>query len=167
MSEPAFRLEALRGQDRESFSCGVEPLDRYLKRQASQDARRRVRACFVAVEASSGRVVGYYTLSGSGLPLSGFPEEIARRLPRYPTVPVARVGRLAVDASQRGRGLGAALLFDAASRAARSDVAVFGLLVDSKSDEASAFYRHLGFCPVPDGDGQFVIPIATLLAVLS
>ena len=141
-----FRIETLDpGHARDGFSCGIAALDEYLARQASQDMLRRVSACYVAIEASSGRLAGYYTLAASGVPLTDLPEALAKRLPRYPSVPVARIGRLAVDQSFQGKKLGGALLADAAVRAKRSEVAVFALVVDAKSDGAAAFYRHHGF----------------------
>jgi ribosomal protein S18 acetylase RimI-like enzyme len=142
----AFRLEALgASHSREGFACGVEALDAYFARNATQDVRRRASACYVAVEASSGKVAGYYTLAAGGVPLTDLPEALTKRLPRYPSVPVARVGRLAVDKVFHGQKLGSALLVDAAVRATRSEVAVFALVVDAKDDAAEAFYRHHGF----------------------
>lgn len=142
----AFRLEVLATRhDRGGFSCGVEALNLYLERQAMQDVRRRVSACYVAVEAGTGKVAGYYTLAASGVPIADLPEALGKRLPRYPSVPVARLGRLAVDEAFHGQRLGGALLADAALRAMRSEVAVFALVVDAKDDAAEAFYRHHGF----------------------
>ncbi len=120
-------------------------LDAYFARQATQDVRRRASACFVAVEAGTGKVAGYYTLAAGGVPLTDLPAALAKRLPRYPSVPVARIGRLAVDMVFHGRKLGGALLADAAIRAMRSEVAVFALMVDAKDDAAEAFHRHHGF----------------------
>ena len=141
-----FRVEPLSPvHARDSFSCGVPALDHYLARQATQDIRRRVSACYVAVDVSSGKIAGYYTLAAGGVPLTDLPEALAKKLPRYPFVPVARVGRLAVDRAFHGKKLGGALLADAAVRAARSEVAVFALVVDAKDGAAEAFYRHHGF----------------------
>ena len=142
----AFRVDVLGpGHARDEVSCGVQALDQYFARQATQDARRRASACYVAVEAGSGKVAGYYTLAAGGVPLTDLPDSLTKRLPRYPSVPVARVGRLAVDLAFRGQKLGAALLADAAVRALRSEVVVFALVVDAKDDAAEAFYRHHGF----------------------
>ena len=142
----AFRLEVLgASHSREGFACGVEALDAYFARQATQDVRRRASACYVAVEARTGKVAGYYTLAAGGVPLTDLPETLTKRMPRYPSVPVARVGRLAIDKLFQGQKLGAALLADAAVRAMRSEVAVFALVVDAKDDVAEAFYRHHGF----------------------
>jgi ribosomal protein S18 acetylase RimI-like enzyme len=79
--------------------------------------------------------------------LNDMPQDIVERLPRYPAVPVARLGRLAVDQADQGRRLGSAMLWDAITRAARSEVAVFALAVDAKDERAAAFYRHHGFAP--------------------
>ena len=142
----AFRLEVLSAQhDRDSFDCGVEALNIYFARQAAQDVRRRASACYVALDAKTAKLAGYYTLAAAGVPLTDLPESLIKQLPRYPSVPVARVGRLAVDQAFHGKKLGGALLADAAVRAARSEVAVFALVVDAKDDAAEAFYLHHGF----------------------
>lgn len=155
-----FRLEALGpGHDRSAFSCGVEALDRYLVSQASQDMRRRVSVCYVAIEVSSGRVAGFYTLAAGAVPLNELPPALSQRLPRYPSVPVARIGRLAIDQGFQGQKLGGALLADAALRAARSEVAVFALIVDAKDDAAVAFYRHHGFQAFGGNHRQLVVPL--------
>ena len=97
------------------------------------------------MEVGSGKVAGCHTLAAGGVPLTDLPEALARRLPRYPCVPVAGVGRLAVDRSFHGQKLGGALLADAGVRAMRPEAAVFALVVDAKDDASVAFYRHHGF----------------------
>lgn len=159
----AFRIETLRADhDRERFACGSDALDRYLREQASQDVRRRAGACYVAVDNAAGTVVGYYTLGAAGVPLTDMPVAMAKKLPRYPSVPVARLGRLAISLDFRGRRLGAALLWDAALRAARSEVAVFALVVDAKDEAAEAFYLHHGFIGFGNQPRQLVLALATL-----
>ena len=117
----AFALLPLDGRDRSGFASGVEPLDRYFRTQVSQDVRRRVAACTVAVEQATQAIAGFYTLSAADVPVADVAPELTRRLPRYPTLPAARLGRLAVDARFRGRQLGTALLADAVRRAAGSE----------------------------------------------
>ena len=142
----AFRLEVLGASHaRDGFACGADALDVYFAHQAAQDVRRRASACYVVVETSSNKVAGYYTLAAGGVPSTDLPETLIKRLPRYPSVPVARVGRLAVDKAFHGQKLGGALLADAAVRAMRSEVAMFALVVDAKDDAAETFYRHHGF----------------------
>ena len=86
---------------------------------------------------------------------------MARRLPRYPTVPTVRIGRLAVDQRFQGRGLGAALLADAASRTLKGDVAAFTLLVGAKNDQAVAFYQRFGFRTLASQPRTLFLPLAT------
>ncbi len=159
MSDYPFTIEPLGNQERTGFSCGVEPLDRYLHTQVKQDGRRRVSACYIALEAATGRIAGYYTLSAAEVPLLDIPSELGRKLPRYPAVPVARVGRLAVDHRYRGQKLGSVLLLNAAVRAARSEVAVYALVVDAKDEDAAAFYRHHGFVAYGTTTRQLMVPI--------
>ena len=162
-----FRVEMLGpAHARQGFRCGIEALDRYLAHQAGQDVRRRVSACYVAIETENGRVAGYYTLAAASVPLSDLPEALAKRLPRYPAVPVARVGRLAVAQAFQGRKLGSALLADAALRAARSEVAVFAMVVEAKDDAAAAFYRHHGFESLGGKARRLVMPLKHFAAIV-
>jgi GNAT superfamily N-acetyltransferase len=159
-----FLIEPLSAShDRASFSCGVDALDRYFHKRVTQDVRRSVTACYVAVEVSQARIAGYYTLAAAGIPLADMPAALATRLPRYPSVPVARLGRLALDQAYRGRKLGSALLWDAVQRSARSEVAVFALVVDAKDDQAETFYRHHGFVPFGSQPVQLVLPLASFV----
>jgi predicted N-acetyltransferase YhbS len=113
----------------------------------------------VVINAVTSRVAGYYTLAAGGVLLSDLPEALTKRLPRYPSVAVARLGRLAVDEAYRGRKLGAALLWDAVARSMRPEVAVFALVVDAKDVSAESFYRHHGFIAFGGGAGQLVLPL--------
>ena len=141
-----YSIEALGPQhERKAFTSGVDALDRYFREQVTQDIRRLATSCYVARDAATGLVAGYYTIAAGSVPLTELPENVAKRLPRYPSVPVARLGRLAVDQAHRGRGLGATLLWDAMLRAHRSELAVFAVAVDAKDEQAEAFYRHHGF----------------------
>lgn len=139
-----FRIEALSGHNRLEFNCGVEPLDRYFREIVTQDIRRRTTACFVAVDDKE-KIAGYYTLAAGSVALTDLPEQLSKRLPRYPSVSIARLGRLAVDVAYRGQKLGAVLLWDAVLRASRSELMAYGLVVDAKDDQAEAFYLHHGF----------------------
>lgn len=154
-----FRIEALSDRHhRKGFASASEPLSRYLHTQVSQDVRRRITTCWVAVSAewsverSAERqagelapVLAYYTLAASSVLLTDLPAETTKKLPRYPSVPVARVGRLAVHQRLAGQRLGSALVWDARQRAMSSALAAFAMVVDAKDEVAAAFYRHLGF----------------------
>ena len=162
MTEP-FIVELLhRRHDRAGFACGVAALDQYLQTQAMQDVRRRVAACYVALETpGETKIAGYYTLAAGGIPLADLPKSLAKRLPRYPSVPVARLGRLAVARAYQGRKLGSSLLWSAGTRASRAELAAFALVVDAKDDRAAAFYRHHGFEPLESQPRQLVLPLST------
>ena len=161
-----FEIRALSGEhDRRGFASGSEPLDRYFREFATQDVMRRLSNCFVAV-ADTGVIAGYYTFAATGVPLSELPAEEARRLPRYPLVPAGLIGRLAVDLAYKGRGLGAALVMNAAARAARADPAIFAIIVEAKDDSAVAFYEHLQFRRFASRPMTLFLPLATALAAM-
>jgi ribosomal protein S18 acetylase RimI-like enzyme len=147
---------------RAEFSSGVEALDRYFREQVTQDVRRRATSCYVALDLATSKVAGYYTLAAASIALTDLPEHLAKRLPRYPAVPVARLGRLGVDLAYRGRQLSGSLLWDAAMRALRSDIAIYALVVDAKDDEAVRFYFHHGFATFGSLPNQLVLPLANL-----
>ena len=147
--------------DRSGFACGVEPLDRYFRTQVSQDIVRRVTACFVATDAN-GQVAGYYTLASASVLLTSLPEARAKKLPRYPSIPAVRMGRLAVDQGFQSEGLGAALLADALRRAVAAEIAAYAFLVDAKDASAARFYAHHGFMALPDQPLCLFIALATV-----
>jgi len=160
VSAAPFLIAALDARhDRTVFNSGSEPLDRYLREQVTQDIRRRVAACFVAL--SEQRIAGYYTLASASLLLADLPASTGKKLPRYPTVPAVRMGRLAVDQAFKRQGLGAALLADALERAIRSEIAAYVLMVDAKDGSAAAFYRHHGFIALPSSPLALFLPLAT------
>jgi GNAT superfamily N-acetyltransferase len=145
--------------DRANFSCGVAVLDRYIRELATQDIRRRVSNCFVAVD-TAGKVAGYYTLAATSLPLPELAPDHARRLPRYTAFPACLVGRLAVDQALRGQGLGGALLVDAMARALRAEPAIFAMIVDAKDEAAVRFYLHHGFQRFVSRPMSLYLPLA-------
>ena len=165
-TEP-FRIEPLSSaHDRSRFTSGSAPLDRYFGEQASQDIKRRIAKCLVAVSVQTGEVAGFYTLTSASVALDAFSPEMARKLPRYPVVPAALLGRLAVARSFQGRGLGSALLGDALLRVARVELGVFAMLVDAKDDGTQRFYERYGFTLLPGEARRLCLPIATALRVL-
>jgi GNAT superfamily N-acetyltransferase len=155
-----FIIEPLAARhDRTRFACGVDPLDRYFRERAGQDVRRRATACFVARDVATDRIAGFYTLAAGGVLLTEMPLRLAKRLPRYPTVPVARLGRLAVALAYHGLKLGAALLWDAIDRASRSEIAAYALVVDAKDEQAEDFYPHHGFVAFGETSRTLILPL--------
>jgi predicted GNAT family N-acyltransferase len=152
--------------DRTAFTCGVVALDQYFHEQVSQDMRRRVTSCFVALT-QDGTIAGYYTLASTSVALSDLPAAVAKKLPRYPLVPAVRMGRLAVSAAQRGTGLGAALLANANQRACRAEIAAYAFVVDAKDAKAAAFYAYHGLQTLPDRALTLFMPLASVLPLVS
>jgi GNAT superfamily N-acetyltransferase len=86
------------------------------------------------------------------------PSNVGKKLPCYPTVASVRLGRLAVDEAFKGQGLGGALLADALTQAARSEIAAYALIADAKNEAAARFYQHHGLnrdFPLGPQEGQF------------
>lgn len=158
----SYAIAVLDGShDRSNFDCGISALNTYLQRQSRQDIRRKVAVCFVAIHGDSGQLAGYYTLSAASVALSDLPNDVAKKLPRYPSIPCARLGRLAVSVDHRGKGLGGALLFDALKRSIEADLAAFAMIVDAKDDAAAEFYRHHGFIEFAEKPKALFLPLAT------
>ena len=146
--------------DTASFNCGREPLDNYIRRYASQDIRRNVARVFVATpEKNPQQLAGFFTLSAGSVSCSSLPASLARKLPLYP-VPVARIGRLAVDLKFQRKGIGSILLADACQKVsqASSVLAVAGIIVDAKDDVAIAFYKHFGFILLQGQSVRMMLP---------
>ncbi|MDR2688929.1 MAG: GNAT family N-acetyltransferase [Azoarcus sp.] len=162
MNRAPFQLAPLdAAYDRAAFNSDSEVLNRYLREQAAQDIRRRVAACFVALTDEK-RIAAYYTLASASLLLADLPASTGKKLPRYPSVPAVRMGRLAVDQAFKGQGLGGALLADALDRAVRSEIAAYALMVDAKDEASAAFYLHHGFIALPDSSRTLFLPLATV-----
>jgi GNAT superfamily N-acetyltransferase len=163
---PGFerRVEPLNpSHRRDTFHSGEPELDNYLHRQAGQDARRKVAAPFV-LAGEDGSILGYYTLSAYSVRAAALPEAVAKRLPRYPLLPATLLGRLAVDLSCRGLGLGRFLLMDALHRSWRntSEVASVAVVVDALDARAREFYLHHEFQPLADHPAKLFLPMAAI-----
>lgn len=163
-----YRIEPLSDDhDRSGFTSGSAALDRYFRAQVSQDVRRRIATCFVAVGREIDAIAGYYTLTATSIALSALSPAVVKKLPRYPVVPAALLGRLAEAQSHQGRGLGGVLLADALKRSARAELGVFAMVVDAKDEAAQKFYEHHGFTPLPGETRRLYLPISEALRRLA
>ncbi len=155
---------------RAAFSCGVEPLDRYLKEQAKQDLRKRVAAPYVFLS-DDGRIAGYYTLSSDNIRVDDLSPEMVKklRLPRYHAVPATLLGRLARDLSFRGLGIGELLLVDALKVAFETSgtIASMAVVVDAKDENARRFYSGFGFLGFPETSSRLFIPMEAVRELIS
>jgi GNAT superfamily N-acetyltransferase len=134
--------------DREGFACGEPALDDYFHAQIGQDAARGFAMAVVGFDTSeSERVLGYYTLCAASTSPAYLPEDLRRRLPRYPAVPAIRLGRLAIASAWQNRHTGSLLLIDAIKRACNYELAWALFLVDAKNERAERFYKKFFFQP--------------------
>jgi GNAT superfamily N-acetyltransferase len=159
-----WRTELLAGQhDRSAFSCGQPTLDQFLQQLASQHAKRDFSRTYVGVLPPAPRVLGYYTLSAGSFDLSVLPEPQRRKLPRHP-VPVAHLGRLAVDQTVQGQGLGAFLLLDALARCERlaEHIGLHAVEVQAIDEAARGFYLKYGFEPLLDDAHHLYLPLKVI-----
>ena len=127
----------------------------------TQDVRRRITNCFVVVEVATGHIAAYHTLSAASIPLTELPSDEAKRLPRYPTVPAVRIGRLAVDQRFQRRGVAELMLMNAVHRTIQDPAAAFTLIVDAKNDAAVTFYERYGFRSITKKPRTLFLPIST------
>ena len=166
-SKPLSKVEKLSSEHTVSvFTCGKPVLDEWLHRYALTNQRNGVAQTYVVHRSNT--VVGYYSLSAGSVTRNSVPTRIAKGIPNYP-VPVALLGRLAIDRSERGKGLGAALLKDAMLRVnqAAGIIGVRALLVHALDEEARAFYEHFNFVSSPLNEMQLMFLMKDLRAILS
>lgn len=157
-------IEALKNNHlKDDFNCGYPMLDNYIQRQAKQDIKRDLSACFVLV--LNYKVVGYYTLSANSINREDFPKEISQKLPQsYLELPTILLGRLAVDNNFKGNGYGELILLDALNRCVEisQNLGTLAIVVDPIDEKAVSFYSKYGFILIPD-TGKMFIPIKTVL----
>ena len=157
-------IQPLTGRhDRSAFESASAQLDAWLRQSAQQHQRRGISKTFVAVAADApSRIFGFYALTACEVLTAELPQVLAKKLPRK--IPGIRLGRLAVDCSMQGQGLGELLLMDAIERARRvlEHVGVHALFVDAKDERAAAFYRKYAFQPLPSDPLRLVLPLAGL-----
>jgi GNAT superfamily N-acetyltransferase len=152
-----------RAHQLQDFSSGVAVLDDWLRRRALANQTSGASRTFVVTEGPApdmSRVVGYYALASGALASAEAPGRFRRNMPD--PIPMAILGRLAVDTSWQGRGLGVALLRDAVLRvrAAASIMGIRGVLVHAISEEARRFYERHGFAGTPTTPMTLVLSLA-------
>ena len=151
--------------DRNSFDCGVPPLNDHLKKFALQSQKKHVARTYVAT--CGNRIVGYYALAYGSVSLEEAPQIVKSGPLKHP-IPVILLARLAVDLIERGRGLGAALLKDALLRTIQaSEIAgLRAMVVHAKDDSAKRFYEKFGFQPSPIDSYHLFLRLSDILSSL-
>lgn len=141
-----FPIEAAHETD--TFDCGDEALNAYLKRFAAFNEANRSARTFVVLAGT--RVVGFFSLAAGSLEHAEAPERVGKGLARHP-IPIILLGRLAIDKSAQGQGLGRALFKEALKRslAASEQVGARAVVVHAKTNRAAETYRNWGMIPFP------------------
>ena len=151
--------------DRAAFSCGNPAIDAYLRNLARQDEKRNLARVFVMAEPGDDRILGFYSLTNTRIPVGDLPEKYGKRLPKGRVIPGALIGQLARALEHRGKGVGELLLIDALRRIVRANEisAVHAVIVDAIDDDAADFYENFGFLRFAETKDRLFLPMATVL----
>ncbi|MBJ7898885.1 MAG: GNAT family N-acetyltransferase [Cyanobacteria bacterium RI_101] len=149
---------------RSSFCCGKDSLDNYIRKQASQDLKRRISTIFVLRDDPELDVLAYYSLSSYAVDITALDQEFAKRLPRYPQLPATLLGRLAVDHRHKGRGLGELMLVDALKRSfkASEQVASLAVIAEALDESVLDFYINYGFQQFKQNPMKLYLPMKSV-----
>jgi GNAT superfamily N-acetyltransferase len=147
MSSEFLVVPLEKGHQRSEFDCGIESLNLFLKNYARQNDEKGLSRTFVAIRPGENTVHGYYSLSAASVSF----EQVPEKLPRYP-IPTAHIGRLAVDRSRQGFGLGEFLLIDALRRTVllADTLGIFAVELYAINESAKSFYLRYGFTELAD-----------------
>ena len=165
MSQGEWReVPVSKTQDRGVFDCGEPELNEFLQRHARQSHERGGAKTFVATPLDADcRILGFYSLSPASIEYARSPTIVKKGLGRY-DVPVFRLGRLAVDRSVQGQGLGGQLLLAAGRRCLLAALQVGGvaMLIDAKNERVAQWYENYGAIPLLDAEKSLLLPLATV-----
>lgn len=169
-STRSWREEAIsRLHERKTFDCGSPELNHYLHNYARQNHESGGAKTFVAVlPAEPARILGYYTISPGAIEFARVPAALTKKLGRY-DVPVFRLGRLAIDLSMQGKGLGGDLLLAAGLRAiaVAGQIGGVALAIDAKDAKAAIWYERFGALRLLDDGLKLVLPLSAITAAVA
>jgi predicted GNAT family N-acyltransferase len=153
--------------NRKAFKCEEQQLTDYIKKQVSQDIKKKLAVCFVVID-SDNNVIGYYTLSSESLGREQIPDKYLKKVPQNYNAPVILLGRLARNITAKGTGLGEHLLLDALFRAftlSEESIGAMAVIVDPMNQFAIKFYEKYGFEQLPDSEKMF-LPMSTIKQII-
>jgi GNAT superfamily N-acetyltransferase len=155
--------------NRSSFSCGNESLDNYIRKQASQDLKKKAATVFVLIDSPNADVIAYYTLSSYTIDITNLDETFASCIPRYPLLPATLLRRLAVDNTWKGQGMSKVVLIDALKRAldAITQIALLAVVVEAIDENAVRFYQKYGFRQFKQYPLKLYLPMNSIASILS
>jgi GNAT superfamily N-acetyltransferase len=160
-----WREESIaRYHDRQRFDCGSPALNEYLNRYARQNHESGGAKTFVAVAPSEPSfILGFYSINPGAIEFSQVPVELTKKMGRY-DVPIFRLGRLAIDLSAQGRGLGGDLLLAAGERAlaVAAEVGGVALGIDAKNEKAARWYARFGALALLDDPLKLILPLRVI-----
>jgi len=147
-----------KNHNRNDFTCEEDSLTEYIRKQVSQDIRKRLAICFVAVD-NDQNVIGYYTLTSESLGRELIPDKYLKQVPKNYNAPVILLGRMARDIKTKGTGLGEYLLMDALFRSyklSNKSIGAMAGVVDPINEKVVEFYKKYGFEQLPDSEKMFL-----------
>ncbi len=152
-----------KSHDRKSFDCGNVALNRYIKQLANQTIKRNEAVIYVAYKANDNKVIGYYTLSTCHIEKDDDPLLLKKQSP-HGYIPCVLLGRLAVDKTQQGKGLGSNLLLHAMKTVKNLSeiIGVAFIVVDAKDNIAKSFYQNYGFMELTSNPMRLCYPISKI-----
>ncbi len=168
MSLPIWREEPINKlHDRTDFNCGDAKLNEFLHRHARQNHEKGGAKTYLALDSETHKILGFYSVSPASITYERTPEIIKRGLARY-EVPVFRLGRLAVDVSVQGKGLGGQLLLTAGKRCllVAAQAGGVALLIDAKNEQVAKWYASFGAVPLLDEPLSLLLPFKTIHSAL-
>lgn len=158
-----YNIEPLNSDhQRNNFDCGIDILNFYLQRQATQDKRKFISAPFVAIRQDNQEIIGYYTLSSTSIKPSDLPINLIKKLPKYPLLPAILLGRLAINKNYQKFGWGKLLLMDALFRSLNNEIAALAVVVEAINIQAISFYQNYYFIPFEDYPNRLFLPMQTI-----
>lgn len=169
MMLPVWHEEPIsKSHDRSMFDCGDVALNQFLRLHARQSHEKGGAKTYLAIADEAETILGYYTLSPASVSYERTPEVITRGLARH-EVPVFRLGRLAVDVSTQGRGLGGQLLLAAGRRCLLVAMQAGGvaLLIDAKNERVASWYESYGAVPLLDTPLSLLLSFKTIHTALT
>ncbi|MBN2327730.1 MAG: GNAT family N-acetyltransferase [Candidatus Omnitrophica bacterium] len=157
-----MKFEILNPQkhNRDDFDCGVDALNRYLKKFANQDQKRSLTKVYVLAKEET--IIGFYSISAHSVLRDHLPEN--QKIGPYEALPFLLLGRLAVDKRFQGRGYGDVLIYHAFEKTlhAAETVGIMGMVVDAKNEKAAAFYEGFGFKRLAGAKNRLALPMAAI-----
>ncbi len=151
--------------DQVAFTCGDASLDAYIQRQARQDMRRDLAACYVLCVPGSSQIIGYYTLSALAIEVTTLPPEMAKTAGRYQLVPAVLLGRPAVDIRFTGQSMGILLMYNAMRRVLRTGIGVKAIIVDALDERAARYYEQFDFKRFADNPLRLYLPLSKVRGI--